>query len=642
MGVAKAPPAPAKAPPVPSPGPSPAKPIAPSPAGPESGAAGKAGAAKDRQKAAGNQAVGAGDAAPVAPAPPPANPVELKGRADFPVSPELDAYLRDSDRGTGDVPIQFGKLASGTIKVTRKEARKGKGKGKEDAAAPTYSARRHGIALYHPLFRGIEDPATSPKLAVEIEDGQVSGFVGIGDDDKHLVNIANYLNKAPEVLGLAGFDLPKAKWTNAIEAGAIHLGVDTPIVLGAAFKGQLKLDAIDEAIAFDASAEIQGKGLASGTMAMQRSVEGVITGQVAVQLNLPKSFSGGIDVAWDGQAVKGEGKVGYQGDKFSGEVVLKLMEAGEAARLEAERKAPPEQEAKAEAAAEGGAKKPAKKRDKVDYAVFGEGDLTFSFTDWLNGTAHVIVDSKGFVTVIGQITPQKEFQLFEPKEYVKNLFKIEARASYGLPVVGNIFLFANVGMDAFAKLDGKLYNIRVDGTYSTDPEKSKSFSIQGTLNISAGAGLRLRGEGGAGLEVLGHDIKAGAGVNGIAGVKGYAEATPIIGYREQGAPAEDKKGEFYIRGELEIVAQPFLGLSGDLFVELDSPWWSPAPDKKWTWPLGSKEWPIGGSFGIGANVDYVFGSGQMPSVEFKKVDFSADKFMSDLMNDKAKPKSAEG
>lgn len=278
----------------------------------------------------------------------------------------------------------------------------------------------------------------------------------------------------------------------------------------------------------------------------------------------------------------------------------------------------------------------------VQYAVFGEGDLTFQFTDWLHGTAHVIVDQKGCVTVIGKITPQKEFTLFEQKDYVRQLFKLEARASYGIPVVGNIFIFANVGMDAFAKLGpAKFYNIVIEGTYSTDPTKARNFSIRGSLNISAAAGLRLRGEAGAGLEILAHDIKAGAGINAIAGIKGYAEATPIVGYREQAAAGQDKKGEFFIRGELEIAAQPFLGLAGDLFVEIDAPWWSPVPDKKWTWPLVSKEWPIGGSFGLGASVDYVFGSGQLPKLDFKPVEFSADKFMTDLYSDKSRSGSGE-
>jgi hypothetical protein len=106
-----------------------------------------------------------------------------------------------------------------------------------------------------------------------------------------------------------------------------------------------------------------------------------------------------------------------------------------------------------------------------------------------------MIDPDGFLTIIGQITPQAEVVLLEQKDYVKQLFKFEARASYGIPVVGNIFIFANVGMDAFAKLGpAKLCKIKVEGTYTTDPRKNKNFSIQGSLNFSAAAGLRLRAE----------------------------------------------------------------------------------------------------------------------------------------------------
>jgi len=256
--------------------------------------------------------------------------------------------------------------------------------------------------------------------------------------------------------------------------------------------------------------------------------------------------------------------------------------------------------------------------------------------------SHLLERCTRHVTVIGKITPQKEFELFPQKNYDKDLFKIQAKASYGIPVVGNIFIFAALGMSAFAVVGpGKFYNIVIDGTYSTDPQVSKSFSIQGSINISAAAGLKLRAEAGVGLEILAHDIKAGAGVDGIAGIKGYAEATPKIGYRENAEKGEDKKGEFFIRGDVEIAAQPFLGLSGDVFVEIDAPWWSPVPDKKWVWPLGAKEWPIGGSFGFAASVDYVFGSKGWPTIEFKPAEFQADKFMSDLYADKAKDKSGE-
>jgi Domain of unknown function (DUF4157) len=563
--------------------------------------------------------------------------VELKGKPGFdPEGPTRD-FLAGRKQAT--VNVKFGTLASGPIRV-----RVGRG---------GYTFEHQAIPLVHPLLAPLREaaPNLAPSLVLSFKKGALQGHVGIAAEGKlksaDRESVARHLQRAPEIVGLAGFKLDKLpELVNNIDGGELHLGLKgVAVKLGAAFSGLVTIEVVNERVAFEGAADVAVKGLATGSLKLTRSPAGLITGHVLVAVQLSKDLTGSVDVTWDGQAVTGEGKVGYKGEKLSGEVTLRLMEKGQAEALERERKAPPEEGSGPEAApaAKASAKAAPKRRTgPVAYVLFGEGDLTFAFTDWLNGTAHVIVDPTGYVTIIGKITPQKEFPLFEPKEYVKDLFKLKASASYGLPVVGNIFVFGSVGLDTFAKLDGKLYNIVVEGTYSTDPKKNKDFRIQASLNISAAAGLRLRAEAGVGLEILDHDLKAGAGINGIAGIKAYAEATPVIGYREQGAAeAEDKKGEFYIRGDLEVAAQPFLGLSGDLFIELDAPWWSPLDDERWTWPLGEKEWPVGGTMGVLVSVDHVLGSKQFPTVEFKPVEFSPDKFMTDMYNDKAKAKSGE-
>jgi hypothetical protein len=553
--------------------------------------------------------------------------VELKGQPQFNPSTDTADWLNTHRKGK--VRVAFGS-SQGLISV--KKLRNG------------YSFTKQAVPFSHPLFSGLNASETKlhPNLVLTCTQKNITGFVSLGPPSvtSTVNNLRSILNKYPDVIGLSGFQFPKLpKPVNMLRGGKLSLGLqDVGLSLGGAFSGSVTIIADDVSVtSFQASADLSVQGLADAKLGLNRAPNGVVTGKVTANLKLPKNFSGGVDISWDGKAVSGQGKVGYTGEKFSGELILGLMEAQQAKQLEDQKKAPPD--ANTPAASKTSRKNTKGKKNK--YVVFGEGDLTFSFTDWLTGTAHVIVDPKGFVTVIGKITPQKEFELFPQKDYTKQLFKLEARAAYGIPVVGNIFIFANIGMDAFAKLGpAKLYKIEIDGTYSTDPEKAKSFSIRGSLNISAAAGLKLRGEAGAGLEILAHDIKAGAGINGIAAIRGYAEANPIIGYREKTADkGQDKKGEFFIRGEMEIAAQPFLGLSGDLFVEIDAPWWSPCPDKKWTWPLGGKEWPIGGSLGVGATIDYVFGSGQAPAIDIKPAEFSADKFLTDLYSDKAKSKS---
>lgn len=569
--------------------------------------------------------------------------LELLGQVELPSSEPVASWLQGRKRRRGPVPVRFGQMAKGQVEMSAD--RKGRFK----------IHKKEAIPLQHDLFRRIGDAAPELEPSLILEAGRkVQGYAGLkaGKRLPSSRDLQKKLAQYPVLLGIPGFELPKlahAKSLSKIEAGHLEYGIEeTPVSFGALFNGSIGFQGRDDKITtFTGRLAVHAQGLAEGELELHRDTAGNVEGKATVDLDLPAGFSGGVTVEWKDDAVTGEGRVGYAGEKLSGHVTLRLMDKEKATQLEEQKKAPPEgTEEPAAAPAEGKSKKgkKTKKKGKQEFVVFGEGDLNFAFTEWLNGTAHVIVDPEGHVTIIGKITPQKEYELFPQKDYDKKIFEVEPRLTYGLPVVGNIFIFANVSLRAFATIGpAKLYNIQVDGTYSTDPETMQSFSIQGTLKMSAAAGLKLRGEAGAGITIMRHSIKAGAGLTGIAGIRGYAEATPIIGYREKPAgDGTDKKGEFYIRGDVEIAAQPFLGLEGDLFIKLDSPWWSPAPDKTWSWPLGDVEYPIGGSVGVGASVDFVFGSGAWPKVEMKEVDFSAEKFMSDLYHDNTQPKSGAG
>ena len=278
---------------------------------------------------------------------------------------------------------------------------------------------------------------------------------------------------------------------------------------------------------------------------------------------------------------------------------------------------------------------PEAKSGKKRRALAATGQLGFNLTQWFAGTVNVVVDGKGAITVIGKIAPPAEIELFKQRDWEKELIKLEVKAYYGIPVVGNLNLFANISLSALAKLGpAKIYNIEILGTYSTDPDIQKNIQISGSINISAYAGLRLRAEGGAGIEILSHDLKFGVGIQADVGVKAYADARPTIGYRDPGV--------FYISGTLEMVAQPMLGLGGDFFIAIETPWWSPLSDDRWTWPLFSKEWPLTDPIGLSATVkDYVLGSGVAPEIELKKPEFDPSKFMTNMV-DKTLPDKSGG
>ncbi len=91
----------------------------------------------------------------------------------------------------------------------------------------------------------------------------------------------------------------------------------------------------------------------------------------------------------------------------------------------------------------------------------------------------------------GKLLLPGKYCYFDQSPWEKELIKFEAKAYYGIPVVGNLNLFANISLHALATLGpAKIYKIEVLGTYSTDPEIQKNIQISGSINISTYAGLR--------------------------------------------------------------------------------------------------------------------------------------------------------
>jgi hypothetical protein len=464
----------------------------------------------------------------------------------------------------------------------------------------------------------------------EITGGYASLTQGGGNTNDWL----QALQKNPTLLGGLGLKVERLpKPVNKLENGKLTLGVDNlNVEIGGYVNAQFNLfleNASKPKI--DATANINVKGIAQGVLKLDNTKE-KLTGEVTLTINV-KAFNGEAKVQYnpDGTVDIG-GKAAYNANKLSGEIQFVATDLETANRF-----------GKDAIAAAGGkenvqnaprpAPVPKAKSGKKERALAATGQLAFNLTTWFAGTVNVVVDGKGDVTVIGKIAPPAEIELFKQRDWDKELIKFEAKAYYGIPVVGNLNLFANISLHALAKLGpAKIYNIEILGTYSTDPEIQKNIQISGSINISAYAGLRLRAEGGAGVEILDHDLKFGVGLNADVGVKAYADARPTIGYRDPGV--------FYISGTLEMVAQPMLGLGGDFFIELETPWWSPLSDKKWIWPLFSKEWPLTDPIGISATVrDYELGSGQVPEVELRKPEFDPSKFMTSMVDNKLPDKS---
>lgn len=518
------------------------------------------------------------------------------------------------DGGDLDVKVRLPGLAEGTLRVRKR------------AETFTTVGGAQGIVFRHPSL--LRFAAASPMvLALDVKDSKVSGWVGLGAPGpvkSARSALGPALVKGADLLGWAGLSkivLPTVR--NRFEGGALDVGVDDlAFTVGGFLSGTGAFSIDNKGLAFAGSAKVAIPGGSAGELQINRDPTGALAGKLDLLVAIG-SVTGTVTATLARGFVSVMGSVAYVSDRLSGKVTL--VATDEATARDITLKKP-----------DGGGDVPIElpgpdtPGKPGPRAFCGWGQLTFRVNEWLAGTAAVIVNSKGQATIVGEIAPPKEIVLFEQKEWIKHLFKVEIRAGYGIPVVGQVGLFANIGLDAIAKVGpGKLYNIKLAGAYSTDPRVPRQLSLEATINISAFAGLRLRAEAGLVVTIIGHDIKAGVALDAYAGVRGYVEATPRIGMRE---PVPGKR-EYYIQGHMEIAAQPVLGFGGELFVAIETPWWSPLSDKRWTWPLFSIEYPLPGEFGIGADVDYVLGSKKWPSIEFGEVNFDSSKFLTDVMND---------
>jgi hypothetical protein len=550
--------------------------------------------------------------------------IELSGGNPLAMTPEAEKWVAAQKHG-GDVPVRLGSYAHGTLKVHQ-----------TDAGIDTVGGHQTLSLAGHPTLGGLTNAGVEPVLRVGTQRGRLQGHLGLRvgrsvfDTKPQLKQQLETASHALGLSGLGGLSLPIETNellgpTLVVRSGPVRFGVRRFYSATGTFGIQ------GAAMTFEAEARATVNGLAEVVVPIKRAADGSLTGSLTVAISY-KNFAGQLTAAFGHGVLDIHGNARYHTEKMTGDVTVVVTDVANAKALTASR-LPEEVLSTGQSlitpavASDGAAPKPGPR------VVAGWGTLDVVLASWLTGNALVVVEPTGDVTVKGKITPRLNKPLVpqQPEKSI-TLVSLHPEISYGLPVIGDIGIGVNLELAAFAVLGPvTLADMSLEGDWSTDPEKLKKVVLTGTLNASAVAGLRLTAEAEAHLRILRHTVSVGVGMHATAGIKGYLEATPRIGYRELADPALGKHGEFFIGGHLEIAAQPFLGLEGYFYVDLDSPWWSPAPSKRWPWPIGSLEYPLPGQFGIGADVEHVLGSDEVPEIKFTEVAFDAHKFMTDLV-----------
>ncbi|XRE42839.1 hypothetical protein ACIVBQ_001043 [Tenacibaculum discolor] len=548
------------------------------------------------------------------------------------------AYIEQESRTTNfDVNVKIGVQFEGTIKI-RKLRRPAEGQTQKFELSRN-GGNKHldvrGMSFLNPL----RDAGVFPVLVLNSfgEEQNTTGFLSIRTGEnvftRDALGIIHKINEnleAMSFLGLSPIEVAEGL-ENRFENGGLNFRANN---LSANIDGYIEatgsLGITDSNLSFELNSTVDIAGLASGEFNVARGADGKLSGQANIAADIA-NISASLTVEYDDGAVTIQGTGRMNSEKFSGEITLLVTDATRSRQMMHAALGVESMDQEVEAPAQEQAPVPKTKDNQV---LAGWGEVQATITPWLEGTAKIGIDHLGHVTIVGEVVVTEDIELMEQRGKKVDIFEVEIRAGYGIPLVGQVFLFASIGMFANAGFGPLvLKDVGFTGTYSTDPSVLQNFSITGTLGINAFAVLGLEAEAGVGVTLIGHDVKAGVNVTAAAGLRAYAEATPTFEYKEEHSPEGGKIGESRLKGHFEAAAQLFLQLSGALFYELDSPWWSPAPDGREEFPLGEVQYPIGDSLGIGADVDWLVGGEEPPELTMSPVEFDPDKFTADVMAD---------
>lgn len=535
-----------------------------------------------------------------------------------------------------EVHVRIGKYAEGYVGVRRKDGQAA------FVGGATVPYRRPGLEALAPL-----------QLAVGLTGSFEEATGGLTSELKSKLQLPDLLEQHAGALGWGGLEprLSAKGISTDIKDGAVNVRFERiHVAIPHVAKGTANFVLSDDSVSFMAEFMLAKVGpLAPTPFKVCWSPAAGLSGNADVDVDFGNA-KGTVQATYSSaEGFKVHGTIEYRRDRFSGQITVVRTDKETADGLLAgvlppklgDQPAPPVPGGPAGAAAPMVPPPP-----KPANTVVAYGDVDFQITDWFAGKARVIVDSEGKLTIVGEIAPPAEVIIMkqQPEKEKKIGPRLSAKAMYGIPYVANVSVELGAQLSTVARLGPmKLYKIILKGQWSERDDIGSGFSIQGSLNASAYAALRVAIELSANAEVLFHEVKAGAGILAEAGIKGYAEATPTIGMREVLAPDGGKKPEYFIKGDLELAAQPVLRFAGYLFVEIDAPALSPIDDQRIEYPLGELEYPLSSGFGLAAHFDYVLGSEAFPEISFSPASFDPQKFGTDLINrDVPKKASDEG
>lgn len=551
------------------------------------------------------------------PVPPPlTGPVELEGKGAFSPPAQVADTIKASLGNPVSVAVRFGALATGELPVIWNGVW-------FESAPPPPEHGGHPLSLHHEGFP--ISPAARPVLAINIDRGIVTGFLGWRTPAALARDPAQFFAKHPlrELFGLEGLETDPpdfAAGTNILSHG--KLNYVQPVTFGTGvFDGQATVSLQDETYGF------KGEVLVNEVKGIDKPLE--------LKKEGAKLFAG--------QSWKFERSLGA-GGKLSGEIIGTLAGGIPDVRgtLNYARTRPnvagtvtvivttfdiAKENVRDELGADAPSTiVPAAPGDNL--AIAGWGHVDFSFNEWLTGNADVIVHPEGYITAKGEIVPTVVIPIVKKREAEdKPLFS--GSVSKAIPsldaIVADVAVKGSLDITGYASLGpGTMYDLRVAGLFSTHPEIVNTFELSGVISVPAIAGIKALAKGGIVAQVwLGKTwevARVGITIEGNLALQLYAEAAAAAGRRK----GDDDEPEYFIKGKLQGGA----GLKLDLntYLSGEFAFWSKHIE------LFNRTYTIAGG-SVTIDFDYVIGNKKKKGEDVLKLSVDLGAFDSDAFVD---------
>ena len=368
-----------------------------------------------------------------------------------------------------DIKVKIGDQYQGTINFKKL----GKPKEGEDQKLEIASKKKsyldiQGMDFLNPL----KESQIFPILVLnKFGDGQTTtGFLSVRKGNNpvttNALGLIDSVNKNLESMGFKGVDKINPiglenKFENGglnFKANEISVGVDGYI------EASGSLGITNSAFTFDVTSTISVAGLAEGEFNLKRDEKGQLGGKASISADIA-NVGATLTVEYEEGIVSIQGTGRINSEKFSGEITLLVTDQSKSKQMMHAALGVESMEGEKQAATTPGAQV---KKTKGNQVLAGWGTVEATITPWLQGTANVGIDNKGQVTIVGTIAVPSEVPLMEQRGIKHDLFDVEIRAGYGIPLVGQVFLFASIGMFMNAGFGPLvLKDVAFTGTYST-------------------------------------------------------------------------------------------------------------------------------------------------------------------------------